>query len=247
VDSVVGRRPVLESVRSGAAREVLVFEGARETSGLRDILEAARSGGVPVRRVSADRIASLVPGARHQGVAARLRLPPTLGEADLSRRRWPENAVVLALDGITDPHNLGAIARTAEAVGAAALVLRRRRAADLTPAAIGASAGALLHLPVARVANLRRALERLRDRGFLVVGLDPAADTDIRRLDRPPGPVALVVGSEGEGLSRLVREACDDLVAIPLPGRVGSLNASVAAGIALFELGLREESEDGLA
>jgi 23S rRNA (guanosine2251-2'-O)-methyltransferase len=243
----VGRRSVLEAVRSGAAREVLVSEDARVTSGLRDILGAARSGGVPVRRVPADRIASVMPGARHQGVAARLRLPRTIGEADLSRRRWPEDAVVLALDGITDPHNLGAIARTAEAVGTAALVVRRRRAADLTPAAIGASAGALLHIPVARVANLGRVLERLRDRGFWVVGLDPAAETDLGQLDRPPGPLALVVGSEGEGLSRLVREACDDLVAIPLRGRVGSLNASVAAGIALFELARREESGAGSA
>lgn len=234
MDGIAGRRPVLEAVRSGAAREVLVAEGARPTSGLREILDAARRARVPVHRVSVERVAAVAPDTRHQGVAARVRPPRTLAESELSRWQWVEDAVVLALEGVTDPHNVGALARTAEAAGAAALILRRRRGADLTPAAVRASAGALLHLPVARVANLSRTLERLRDRGFWVVGLDAQADRSLDELGPPPGPLALVVGSEGEGLSRLVREACDELVAIPLRGRVASLNVSVAAGIALF-------------
>jgi 23S rRNA (guanosine2251-2'-O)-methyltransferase len=236
MDAVVGRRPVLEAVRSGAAREVLMAEGARSTSGLREILDAARMAGVPVHRVPVDRVAAVAPGTPHQGVAARVRSPRTLTEAELSRWRWPDEAVVLVLDGVTDPHNVGALARTAEAAGASALVLRRRRGAELTPATVRASAGALLHLPVARVPNLPRALERLRDRGFWVVGLDAAAELELGEARPPPGPLALVVGSEGEGLSRLVREACDEIVAIPLRGRVASLNVSVAAGVALFDL-----------
>jgi 23S rRNA (guanosine2251-2'-O)-methyltransferase len=244
VDAVAGRRPVLEAVRSGAAQEVMVSEGARSTAGLREILAAARTAGVPVHRVPAERVSAVASETRHQGVAARVLHPKTLTEAELWRWRWNEDAVVLVLDGVTDPHNVGAVARTAEAAGAAALVLRRRRGADLTAAAVRVSAGALLHLPVARVANLARTLDRLRDRGFWVVGLDARAGTGLDRLRPPPGPLALVVGSEGEGLSRLVREACDELVAIPLRGRVASLNVSVAAGVALFAVaGARPKQE----
>jgi 23S rRNA (guanosine2251-2'-O)-methyltransferase len=213
---------------------VLVARGARATSGLREILDAAGAAGVPVRRVPVDRVAAAAPGTSHQGVAARVRPPRTLTEAELSRWRWPDEAVVLVLDGVTDPHNVGALARTAEATGASAMILRRRRGAELTPTAIRSSAGALLHLPVARVPNLPRALERLRDRGFWVVGLAAGADIELGQVRPPPGPLALVVGSEGEGLSRLVRAACDEVVAIPLRGRVSSLNVSVAAGVAMF-------------
>jgi 23S rRNA (guanosine2251-2'-O)-methyltransferase len=211
-----------------------VSERASPTPGLREVLDAARTAGVPVRRVPAERVAAVAPGTRPQGVAAWVRPPRTLTESELSRWRWVQDAVVVVLDGVTDPHNVGAVARTAEAAGAAALILRRRRGADLSPAAVRASAGALLHLPVARVANLTRTLERLRDRGFWVVGLDAGADGDLDELRPPPGPLALVLGSEGQGLSRLVRESCDELVGIRLRGRVASLNVSVAAGVALF-------------
>jgi 23S rRNA (guanosine2251-2'-O)-methyltransferase len=203
---------------------------------LRDLLDAADSARVPVRRVAPEVVDELAHGVRHQGVAARVRLPPPLTEQVLSRRRWANDALVLILDGVTDPHNVGALARTSEAAGAAALVLRRRRGARLNSAAVRASAGALLHLPVVEVANVVRAIERLRDRGFWVVALDAGAETVLFDQRPPPGPVAVVVGSEGHGVSRLARETCDDLVAIPLRGKVSSLNVSVAAGIALFEL-----------
>lgn len=247
MEGVVGRRPVLEAVRAGVAHEVLVAEGARSTAGLRDLLDEAKSAGIPVRRVSSDRVAEVAAGARHQGVAATVKVPRPMTEADLSRRRWEEDAVVLVLDGVTDPHNVGAVGRTAEAAGAAALILRRKREAGLTATALRASAGALLHLPVAEVPNVVRALERLRDRGFWIVGLDVGGESSLFDAQPPLGPLALVVGSEGRGLSRLVRESCDELVAIPLRGRVASLNVSVAAGVALFaytgkEGGLEQES-----
>jgi 23S rRNA (guanosine2251-2'-O)-methyltransferase len=235
VDHVVGRRPVLEALRAGSVREVLLAAGSRPTAGLRDLLDAADSAGVPVRLVGPEVVEELARGARHQGVAARVRLPRPLSEQALSRREWAHEALVLILDGVTDPHNVGALARTSEAAGADALVLRRRRGAGLSSAAVRASAGALLHLPVVEVANVVRAIERLRDRGFWVIGLDAAAETVLYDRRPPPGPVAVVVGSEGHGVSRLAREACDDLVAIPLRGKVSSLNVSVAAGIALFE------------
>jgi 23S rRNA (guanosine2251-2'-O)-methyltransferase len=242
-DAVVGRRPALEAVRSGAATEVLVASGARRSGALRDLLDAARVTGVPVRSAPVAEIARLSGGARHQGVAARLRVPPPLSEAELAGRPWNDDAVVVILDGVTDPRNVGGIARTAEAAGASAVVVRRRRGSGLTQAAVRASAGALLHLPVAEVANVARTLGRLRDAGFWVIGLDPAGQ-DLDTTDPPRRPLALVLGSEGEGLSRLSREACDELVAIAMGGRVSSLNVSVAAGVALFHPAFRRRKQE---
>lgn len=233
---VEGRRPVLEALRARRTIEVLVAAGSRRTSGLREVLAAADDAGVPVTEVPRERIESLASGPSHQGVVARAEPPTPLGEADLERRAWPDHARVVVLDGVTDPQNVGAIARTAEAAGAAALVLRRRRGAGLTPAAVRASAGALLHLPVAEVANISRGLGRLKQAGFWVLGLAGEAETPIGRAAPPPGRLALVLGAEDEGLSRLVRESCDELVSIPLRGRVASLNVSAAAAVALFGL-----------
>jgi 23S rRNA (guanosine2251-2'-O)-methyltransferase len=240
---VVGRRPVLEAVRSGAAREVLVASGSRSTPALREVVEAAGASGVSVRQVPPEQVEALTDD-RHQGVAALVVPPGPLSELDLTRRDWGPEAVVLILDGVTDPQNVGALARTAEAAGAEALVVRRRRGAGWSHAALRASAGALLHLPVAEVGNLARALERLKDAGFWLVGLDARGMHSIQEAERPPGRLAMVVGSEGQGLSRLTREACDELVRIPLRGRVASLNVSVAAGIGLFGYALRGKGQE---
>lgn len=242
---VAGRRPALEAVRSGAAVEVLVATGARSTEGLREVVEAARTATVPVHRVPAERVEALAPGERHQGILARVSLPPTLGERELAHRRWAPDALALVLDGVTDPHNVGALARTAEASGASVMVLRTRRGAGLTPGAVRASAGALLHLPVAAVPNIARALRRLKDGGFWVTGLDPRATALVGEAVPPDGRLALVVGSEGPGLSRLVAEACDDLISIPMRGRLASLNVSVAAGVVLFGYAARPSPDRG--
>jgi 23S rRNA (guanosine2251-2'-O)-methyltransferase len=229
---VTGRRSVLEAVRAGLASQVLVARGARATPGLRDVLEAAEAAGVPVAEV--ERAELDATGPDHHGAAARVRLPETFGERELAERAFGHDDLVVVLDGIEDPQNLGASARSAEAAGAAVLVTRVRRAADVTPAAIRASAGALLHLPHARVANIARALERLRAAGFTVVGLDEHAPTSV--YDAPPldGRIAVVVGSEGAGLARLTRESCDVLVSLPMRGRVGSLNASASLAALLY-------------
>jgi 23S rRNA (guanosine2251-2'-O)-methyltransferase len=158
----------------------------------------------------------------------------TLSERDLEHRDWDADAIVVVLDGIEDPQNLGAAARAAEAAGAAALVTRTRRAAPVTDAAVRASAGALVHLPHARVANIARAIERLQAAGFTVVGLDGDAGRSIYDEPPPEGRVAIAVGSEGSGLSRLVRERCDLLVSLPMRGRVGSLNAASSLAAALY-------------
>ncbi len=232
-----GRRAVLEAVRAGTAQDVLVGRGARSTPGLRDVLDACREAGVPVRevdRAELDRLAS-----DHRGVVALTGAPESIGERELATWPFGEDDLVVVLDGITDPQNLGAAARSAEAAGARMLVTRIRRAADVTPAAIRASAGALLHLPCARVANIARALERLKDAGFTVVGLDERAERTVFEEEPPEGRVAVVLGSEGEGLGRLTREACDLLVRLPMRGRVGSLNASASLAAALYAFVLR--------
>lgn len=242
--TVVGRRPALEAVRSGRAVEVLVAQESRSTPALREVVEAAGAASVPVNTVPQERIESLADGTLHQGVAARVRPPPRLSEADLSGTEWRADALVVVLDGVTDPQNLGAVARTAESAGADALVIRRRRAAHLEKTALKASAGALLHLQVAEVANVPRALELLGKAGFWVVGLDESAERSVFE-DPPPGRLALVLGAEGSGLSRLVRESCDELLSIPLRGQVASLNVSVAAGVALFSYALRGKEDGG--
>lgn len=232
---VGGRRAVVEAIRAGRVSEVLVAPGVRETQGSRAVADAVAAAGIEMHetdRTELDRLAR-----DHQGVVARLlddARPRELGERDLGVFPFAEDALVVVLDGITDPQNFGAAARSAEAAGASVLVTRTRRAADVTPAAIRASAGALLHLVLARVANIPRALDRLQDAGFTVVGLDGDAEASIFDEPCPEGRVALVVGSEGEGMSRLVRERCDVLVALPMRGRVGSLNASASLAAALY-------------
>lgn len=228
---VAGRRPVAEAVRTGRAREVLVAASATATPGLRDVLRAADDAGVSVRevpRADLDRLAEA-----HQGVAARVvEVADPLTERGLATYPFTDDALVVVLDGITDPQNLGAAARAAEAAGAAVLVTRTRRAADVTPAAVRASAGALLHLPHARVANVARAIDRLHDAGFWVVGLDERSEVSVYDDVCPPGRIAVVVGSEDRGMARLTRERCDATLALPMRGAVGSLNA--AASLAAF-------------
>jgi 23S rRNA (guanosine2251-2'-O)-methyltransferase len=234
-DAVGGRRAVVEAIRAGGVIDVLVAPGVRETQGLRAVVEAATTAGVEIREADRRELDRLAPD--HHGVVARLRSsepPHEIGERDLAGFPFADDALVVVLDGITDPQNLGAAARSAEAAGASVLVSRVRRAADVTPAAVRASAGALLHLPHARVANIPRALGRLQDAGFTVVGLDGDAPISIFDEPCPDGRVALIVGSEGEGMSRLVRERCDVLVALPMRGRVGSLNASASLAAALY-------------
>lgn len=233
---VGGRRAALEAVRAGAAIRVFLADGARTTPGLRELLDACTDAGVPTETLDRERLDLLTHD--HRGVVAKVRVPAPVGEQELSRRAFADDALVVVLDGIEDPQNLGAAARTAEAAGASMLVTRRARAADVTAAAVRASAGALLHLPHARVANLARAIDRLRDNGFTVVGLDEHATTGLD-AGRPEGPLAIVVGAEGEGLSRLVRERCDEIVALPMRGRVGSLNASAALAAVLYAYALR--------
>jgi 23S rRNA (guanosine2251-2'-O)-methyltransferase len=228
-----GRRAAAEAIAAGTAAEVLVAEDGARAS-VAEVEEAARAAGVPVRRRprrELDRLAD-----DHRGVVAVLGsvAPEALSERELASFPFDDDAVVVLLDGVTDPQNLGAAARSCEAAGVAMLVTRLKRAAGPTSAAIRASSGALLHLPLARVANLSRVIERLKDAGFTAVGLDEAATASIYEEPCPSGRLVIVVGSEGAGLSRLVRERCDGLVSLPMHGRVASLNAAASATAALY-------------
>jgi 23S rRNA (guanosine2251-2'-O)-methyltransferase len=228
---VGGRRAVLEAIRASVAREVLVARGSRSTQDFATCSKRPRRPGWGPR----GRAGRARPhGPDHQGVAARVRTPEPIGESELATWPFAEDALAVVLDGITDPQNLGAAARSAEAAGAAMLVTRKRRAADVTSAVVRASAGALLHLSHARVANIPRALERLQGNGFTVVGLSEHAERTVFEESCPEGRIAVVLGDEGEGLARLTREACDLLVRLPMRGRVGSLNASASLAAALY-------------
>jgi 23S rRNA (guanosine2251-2'-O)-methyltransferase len=224
-----GIHPVREALGAGRTLErVMVAQGAGGAR-LQEIIDLARRAGVPVRfepRASLDRVAG---SAAHQGVVA---LGAARQYADLDEVAGAE--LVVLLDGVEDPHNLGAIVRTAHAAGAGAVIIPERRAASLTDVVAKAAAGALEHLPVARVTNLNRSLEDLKKRGYWIYGLDERGTEAYDQVEYG-SPCAFVLGGEGKGLHEQVRKHCDLLVRIPMAGQISSLNVSVAAGVVLFE------------
>ncbi len=226
---ICGLNPVLEALRAG--RVNLVRVGHRDDARVREVQRLAGEHGVTVERVEAVTLDRLARGAPHQGVVADVRVGD-YGVGDLVEPDHP--ALIVVLDGVEDSHNVGAVVRAVDAAGADGVIRQTRRAAPLDAATARASAGALAHVRVASVVNVARALDQLSELGVWKVGL--AADAP-RRYDEVDFtlPTALVLGSEGDGLRRLVRENCDHLVRIPMRGRVASLNVSVAAGIVLFE------------
>jgi len=245
---VGGLHPVRELLRADArVRRLLVAEGRSDSAVLASILVLAREVGLVVETVERTTLDDLVPGLVHQGVVAIADAPAevTLDDLVARARAAGEAPLLVALDGVTDPHNLGSIARTADAVGAHGLVLPGRRSATVTPTVEKAAAGALAHLPVATVTNLVRAIEELKGLGVWSLGLDAEADGLLSAHPVASEAVVLVVGAEGAGLSRLTRERCDALVRLPMRGHVGSLNASVAAAVALY--GLRAARDDAAA
>jgi 23S rRNA (guanosine2251-2'-O)-methyltransferase len=224
---VYGLRPVVEALRSKRreVREVLDAVGDNR------IASEAAARSVRLRCVKREHIEELAPGAVHQGVVARVGPYPYSGLKEVLAAPDP---LVLVLDGITDPRNLGAVLRAADGAGASGVVIPKDRAVGVTPAAVRASAGASEHVPVARETNLRRALDRMKEAGVWVYAAEDGAA--LRYTDHDfSGSVAFVLGSEGRGLRRLVREGCDGEVSVPMMGEVSSLNVSVAAAVLLFE------------
>jgi 23S rRNA (guanosine2251-2'-O)-methyltransferase len=224
-----GVHPVLEALRAGTVRRLRVAE--RSGDRLRELLDLAADRGVRVERLPHEAIERLAPGSTHQGVVADVESERAVGLRELAAGPSP---LIVVLDGIEDPHNLGAILRTADAAGVSGVVVQTRRSALHAGTVAKTSAGALAHVRVAEVVNIARAIEELKELGVWSVGLAGEASQTYDDIDLT-GPIALVMGAEGPGLRRLVREKCDFLASIPMAGHVGSLNVSVAAGIALFE------------
>jgi 23S rRNA (guanosine2251-2'-O)-methyltransferase len=236
-DYIWGRYPVLEALRSKRrVHRIMVAQGPRDAS-LTQVVDQARRVGVVVETVSRRHLDDLSKNANHQGVMAVAEARQYADLDDILKRaeELREEPLVVVLDSIQDVQNLGSLIRTAEIVGAHGVVIPEHRAAGLTPAVDKSSAGAVEFLPVARVTNITRTLDELKRRGLWCIGLDGSAK---ERYDQAnlKGPIALVVGNEGKGIGRLAREHCDVLISIPMRGLVGSLNASVAGSLALYEI-----------
>ncbi|MFB5192182.1 23S rRNA (guanosine(2251)-2'-O)-methyltransferase RlmB [Alicyclobacillus fastidiosus] len=231
---IKGRHPVATALSEGRPiNKVLIAEGAVE-GGFEHIVARAKEQGVVVQFVPRARLDTIA-GNAHQGVAAYVAPYKYAELEDIVEREVAGAGLIVVLDEVTDPHNLGAIIRTAEAAGAQGVVIGKHRASPLTETVAKAAAGALEYLPVARVANVVQALEQLKEAGYWVVGTSVEADHRMVDVDYTHKTV-VVIGSEGAGLHRLVSERCDFLVNIPILGRVQSLNASVAAGVMLYEV-----------
>ncbi|MFC7326444.1 23S rRNA (guanosine(2251)-2'-O)-methyltransferase RlmB [Marinactinospora rubrisoli] len=252
LELLIGRNPVVEALRAGVpATRLFLVNSLDKDERVSEAAKLAGAAGIEIHEVTRPELdrrcdSSGQPDAVHQGIA--LQVPPyRYWDADDLRESATEAgqpALIVALDGVTDPHNLGAVARSAAAFGAHGLLIPERRSAGVTMAAWKTSAGTLARLPVAQATNLTRTLEAYKKAGIFVVGLDAGGDTALDDLPFATDPLVVVVGSEGRGLSRLVRETCDAVASIPISG-AESLNASVAAGVALYEVARRRSSGQG--
>ncbi|HEY3375649.1 MAG TPA: 23S rRNA (guanosine(2251)-2'-O)-methyltransferase RlmB [Candidatus Aquicultor sp.] len=243
MDTVEGRRPVYELLRSSRqVTRVLIAKNVKPSSAIKDIETLANKKGIRIDRVDGARLDEISQSRVHQGVIAQVEGYQYYSFADLAHSLdIGRNPVLLLLDGVTDPQNFGALIRTANAAGVAGIIVTKKRVAPVTAAVHKASAGATAYTKIAQVSNLVYTIEDLKEMGFWIVGTSDTAneyyfDADFKR------PIAIVLGSEGKGISRLVAEKCDYLVAIPMKGEVASLNVSVAGAIVMYEA-LRQRME----
>lgn len=240
IDLLYGRNAVREALRAGRRRIYAVYlaEGAKVRDALADIVELAERAGVPVRTTTREQMDKRLAGAKHHGILAEASPYPYVSLRELQElcaRRDPP-PLMLLLDHLQDPQNVATLLRTAEALGVDGVVLPAHRAAGVTPAVVNASAGAVEHLRIAQETNLVRAMQALQEAGLWLVGVELVPGAKLYVEADLTGPLGLVVGSEGEGMSRLVRETCDFLVYLPMAGKVNSLNAAVAGSVALYEV-----------
>jgi len=233
---IAGKHPVLEALRAGRPLNKIWIADHVRRGAVASILEEARARGVVVQTTDRRKLDQMVPGAAHQGIVAQAAAMAYASVEDLLDRAAErgEDPLLVLLDEVEDPHNLGSVLRTAECTGAHGVIVPKRRSAGLTPAVAKASAGAVEYVPVARVANLAQTIEKLKEAGIWVAGAAGDAETSVYSANLK-GPLAIVIGNEGRGLSRIVRESCDFLISLPMFGRINSLNASVAAGVILYE------------
>lgn len=239
-DLLYGRNPVLEALKSGRTINKILVADTEGSFGL--IINMAKSQGIPVEKTNRRTLEQLAKNARHQGVLAYVAPKAYVGVEELLKiaEEKQEQPLLVALDHLEDPHNLGAILRVVDATGTHGVILPKARSVALSATVAKTSAGAMEFVPVAQVPNLTRTLVQLKGLGVWAVGLDGTGEENIYSLDWNL-PLVLVIGAEGKGLSRLVRETCDLLVRIPMKGQINSLNASVATAVALYE-GVRQRS-----
>lgn len=235
-DIIAGRNPVMEAIRSGRSIEsILVAKGERSGSVVA-IIAKAKQKNIPVKDVDSKKLDFLAKGVNHQGIVAQCAVKEysTLEEIFTLAEERGESPFIIVLDKIEDPHNLGAIIRTAECAGAHGVIIPERRSAGLSYTVEKTSAGALEYMPVVRVKNISAVLQKLKDKGIWVYGAD--MDGEHYKKVNFDGAVALVIGNEGKGISPLVAKDCDVIVSLPMKGKINSLNASVAAGILMYEI-----------
>jgi 23S rRNA (guanosine2251-2'-O)-methyltransferase len=242
VEWVYGRNPVVEALRAGVpVNAIYVAEGTERDARLREALLIAVEHGISLLEVPRIELDRLTSHGAHQGLAVQIPPYEYAHPDDLVNRAYDADEVplIVALDGVTDPRNLGAITRSAAAFGAHGVLVPERRSASMTASAWKTSAGAAARIPVARATNLNRALKSYKDAGLTIVGLDMGGEVELPDLAAASEPLVLVVGSEGKGLARLVRENCDVIVSIPMTSATESLNAGIAGGVALYEISRR--------
>lgn len=236
-ENLEGRNAVLEALRSKRPLNKILLARGSKPNFLREIRQLARERGIVVQEIDRKKLDQMATTANHQGIIAQAAPKPYAQIEDilaLAQAR-SEEPMLLVLDGIEDPHNLGALIRSADGAGVHGVVIPKRRAVGLTATVSRASAGAVEYIDVAQVTNLARCLDQLKDNGLWIVGADPEGEHLYTEVDLT-GPIAIVIGSEGKGIRRLVKEKCDLLVRLPLRGRISSLNASVAGSLVLYEV-----------
>ena len=226
-DKIIGRNPVLEAIRSGRSVDKILVKKGKYEGSIVPIIKKAKDAGIIIQEVERAKLDQIAEGENHQGVIAYVSAYDYVSVKDIldKAREKNEPPFVIICDKITDPHNLGAILRTANCVGAHGVIIPKRNSVGLNSVVAKTSAGAVEYTPVAKVTNIANTIDSLKDEGLWIA----AADMDLK------GSLGLVIGSEGEGISRLVREKCDFIASIPMAGKINSLNASVAAGVLMYE------------
>lgn len=243
MDKIQGRNPVMEALKSGREIDKILLAKGTEGGSLIKILAKAKEKGIPIQYVDRQKINEMASSTSHQGIIAMVAAYKYVHFEDIieNRANKDKDPFILILDEIMDPHNLGSIMRTANAVGVDGIIIPKRRSVGLTAVVAKTSAGAIEYVPVAKVSNIAQTIDKIKEKGIWVAGAHMDGDKDHYNTDLK-GPLALVIGNEGEGISRLIKEKCDFLVKLPMVGQVPSLNASVAAAVLMYEVFRQRES-----
>lgn len=237
MDKIAGRNPVMEALKSGREIDKILIAKGTEGGSLIKIKGRAKDKGIPIQYVDRQKLNEMSDSNVHQGIIAIVAAYEYCHIDDIleAAEQKEKDPFIIILDEIMDPHNLGSIMRTADAVGADGIVIPKRRSVGLTSTVAKSSAGAIEYVPVAKVSNIAQTIDRIKEKGMWVAGADMEGEKEYYNMDLK-GPLALVIGNEGQGMSRLVKEKCDFLAKLPMVGQVSSLNASVAAAILMYEV-----------